>query len=684
MERSRSKRAYYDYDNDQDSNGRNKRYQSQSQSQSQSSSSYYSTRPPPPRLQKSSHSHGDAPSICFRILCPDAKAGSVIGKGGSIISTLRRETGARINVQNIIQGDDERIIEVSDGRRLDPDTPATVSPAQEALMKIHSRIIDGGNNNANNSNASNNTSKNGNGYFDKEEEDQNRRITTRLVVPRNHVGCLLGKGGKIIEQMRVDTKTQIRILPRDQHLPRCVSPSEEIVQIVGELNAVKKALRIISTRLTENPPRERPPASHGRVYSPEHHLPPDDDFSPHGNSLSRRSSIDGPMLGMRSSAGFSSNRGSGHHLRTSGYMLSEYGGSHMSDYEPSFSGEELVFRILCPNEKIGSVIGEDGGIIKRLREDIGVNIKVTDSVPGSDERIIIISANEVPDDNLFPAQEALLHIQSCIVDLGPDKDGVITTRLLVPANEVGCLHGKGGSIISEMRRQTRANIQILPREYLPPCALGADELVQIVGDIRVAREALVQVTSRLRSNLHREMPISRDRLFSSLPALAHLGSQASHELSSPGISNSYGLGFQGGSRLASSYENLPPSPGPSPSKDAGSGARSPSDNEEIVAYEEGFARLGRSAAGLVTKTTVEVVIPEHAIAALIGNSQNNIAQISEMSGAIVNLLEVRPGSERVVEISGSPEQTHTAQSLLQAFILNGQSSFAAQELGQQT
>lgn len=47
----------------------------------------------------------------------------------------------------------------------------------------------------------------------------------------------------------------------------------------------------------------------------------------------------------------------------------------------------------------------------------------------------------------------------------------------------------------------------------------------------------------------------------------------------------------------------------------------------------------------------------------------------QISGAKVKLHDVRPGSsERMVEISGTPEQAHAAQSLLQAFILSGQSS----------
>lgn len=83
-----------------------------------------------------------------------------------------------------------------------------------------------------------------------------------------------------------------------------------------------------------------------------------------------------------------------------------------------------------------------------------------------------------PDDDLFPAQEALLHIQTHIVDLGPDKDNIITTRLLVPASEVALLEGMDGSL-SNIRRLTCANIQILPKEDLPPCAMEADELVQV-------------------------------------------------------------------------------------------------------------------------------------------------------------------------------------------------------------
>ncbi|GKD50317.1 RNA-binding KH domain-containing protein RCF3 [Tanacetum coccineum] len=56
----------------------------------------------------------------YRIQCHDTKAGGVIGKSGSIIKAIRQHSGAWINVHELISGDEERIIEISDTRRRDP------------------------------------------------------------------------------------------------------------------------------------------------------------------------------------------------------------------------------------------------------------------------------------------------------------------------------------------------------------------------------------------------------------------------------------------------------------------------------------------------------------------------------------------------------------------------------------
>lgn len=195
--------------------------------------------------------------VVFRILCPAPKIGSVIGKGGSIIKTLRQDSGAKIKIADAIPGVDERVIIISamdrgsdrgrgrdgsirdsragdrgrDGRsrerdgakeeeRKDRDSShrdsEKLTPAQEALFKVHARII-----------ADIETSG---GDGSEHEEEPSQQAVTRLLVPNNQIGCLLGKGGKIIEQMRQSTGAQIRVLPKDQ-LPGCAMPTDEIVQV---------------------------------------------------------------------------------------------------------------------------------------------------------------------------------------------------------------------------------------------------------------------------------------------------------------------------------------------------------------------------------------------------------------------------------------------------------------------
>lgn len=246
---SPAKRPHSHYDRDfVESNGRHKRHQSS-----------HSRGPPPPMKPVQDET-------VFRILCPGTKTGSVIGKQGSIIKALRQETGARIKIADAVPGVDERVIIISasdrdrergrdrernrdreGGRERDGvsrerdggsagreregrererdvrerdggdtrDSREVLSPAQEALFRVHGRIVD---------------SENANGSDEDEEDGDPNLVTTRLLVPNNQIGCLLGKGGKIIEQMRDETGAQIRILPKEQ-LPGCALPTDELVQV---------------------------------------------------------------------------------------------------------------------------------------------------------------------------------------------------------------------------------------------------------------------------------------------------------------------------------------------------------------------------------------------------------------------------------------------------------------------
>ncbi|XP_050237815.1 RNA-binding KH domain-containing protein RCF3 isoform X2 [Mercurialis annua] len=668
MERSRSKRNYYydhpqDYDNETTITRTKPRYNNNNNSHYFPNNNRYrgggggggnnnfnGNRPKPPQQDNTL-----MVTTSYRILCHDMKAGGVIGKSGSIIKSIRQHTGAWINVHELIPGDEERIIEISDTRRRDPEgRMPSFSPAQEALFLIHDRILE---------------SDGQFGGMIEEDEYGGRgvsngsRVATRLVVSRMHVGCLLGKGGKIIEQMRMETKTQIRILPRDHTLPRCVSMSEEIVQVVGDMNAVKNAVAVISSRLRESQHRDRSHGNfHGRIHSPDRFFP-DEDYVPNMNNSGRRSSIDGPSFGSRLSG--PNYRNNNYSSRQSGYPVEA--GAPMADSAQPFYGDDLVFRMLCPAEKINKVIGDSDGIVDLLLNEIGVDIKVSDPVSGSDEQIITILSEEGPDDELFPAQEALLHIQTQIVDLVPDKDNIIKTKLIVSSGEIGCLEGRDGSL-SELERLTGAKIQTLPRDKLPACVSGTDELVQIEGEIKAARDALIEVTSRLRSYLYKEF-FQKDT--PPPTSVSSIGYASGMEVASP--INATAARDGGGEPPAANYHTTQTAAATQPSKDAGRSSTEKVKQHESERREDVPPVVPRISVPLVTRSIIEIVIPEHAVPKLVTKSKNKLAQLSELSGASIRILEDSPDmTEKIIQISGTPDQVERAQSLLQGFILSTQ------------
>uniref|UniRef100_A0ACD5ZWN8 Uncharacterized protein n=1 Tax=Avena sativa TaxID=4498 RepID=A0ACD5ZWN8_AVESA len=332
--------------------------------------------PPPPPPPSSAAAvggggpGGPGPTTSFRIICPESKT---YGFPASFIVNAQDDSGAIITIHDPFAGDPVRVIETADGAPREADgRPPMFSPAQEALIMVHRRILE--------TQPDDGDDDGEYGPRGKDARDRGK-VTTRLVVPRQHVGCLLGKGGKIIEQMRSETKTHIRILPRDQNTPRCVSLSEEVVQIVGEGNCVKKAVVIISDRLKESLHRDRGPFR-GR-NSPEHRISQADEYMGGAQPMS---AFEEPY------ARFDQIKNNGS-MEPPGYEF-DSNGSKFNEH-PEIPFDEIIFRILCPNDKANSLLGSRDGIIEMLQVDVGVDVRLTDHIAGSDERTLIITSREV-------------------------------------------------------------------------------------------------------------------------------------------------------------------------------------------------------------------------------------------------------------------------------------------------
>eukprot|EP00976_Prorocentrum_cordatum_P060797 1176047-Prorocentrum_minimum.AAC.11 len=134
----------------------------------------------------------------YRLLCPSARSGSLIGRGGTVIRALREESGARIRIGDLVEGCDDRVVDIMSVE----DGLSPVAPAQQAVLRVYQCVADGdqalGANGAGNSG----------------------RVSARLLVPKAQIGSLIGRGGSIIESMRRETGATIQILPAEA-LPTC-------------------------------------------------------------------------------------------------------------------------------------------------------------------------------------------------------------------------------------------------------------------------------------------------------------------------------------------------------------------------------------------------------------------------------------------------------------------------------
>nr|KAJ0199874.1 hypothetical protein LSAT_V11C600307040 [Lactuca sativa] len=87
----------------------------------------------------------------------------------------------------------------------------------------------------------------------------------------------------------------------------------------------------------------------------------------------------------------------------------------------------------------------------------------------------------------------------------------------------------------------------------------------------------------------------------------------------------------------------------------------------------GSTSVGRSAA-IVSNMSVEILVPQTVIALVYGENGSKLTRLRQIPGAKVVVHEPRSGtSDHIVVISGTPNETQSAQSLLQAFILADQS-----------
>lgn len=636
---------------------------------------------------------GDDELVVYRILCPASVIGNVIGKRGNVINSLRQETHAKIKVVDPFPSATERVVLIycyvkgKDEKDVDEeDDTEPLCPAQDALLKVHSTIV----------NAVANVGES-------EKKQDKKQEEARILVPSSQVANVIGKSGSTIKRTRTKTKTSIKVIRKDPDEPThsFAMSFDNIVQITGDAQAVKKALYAISAIMYKFSPREEIPLEttvpEPAKLSPE--LPPaiiipsnlsmyPTGFYPVADAMLPPPRSIPPGLPTP------------HMSELHGYTDTESAWPVYSSALPIVPGnggpvrsEELVVRLLCPADRLGRVIGKAGMSIKNVRQETGARVEVGDPRADSDECVITVASTESTDDQKCSALDAVLLLQAKIND--NVDDDTVNFRLLVPSKVIGCLIGKNGSIINDMRKGTKADVRI-SKSKKPKCAHDDDELVEVIGVVASVRSAVTQIVLRLREAVLRDREGPRhapsaDAVYTSGPHTApatgslYSGSARSAPTvdslysgtlhSAPAADSLYSGSLSGPSVLSS----IPPVTSLSYDHrvEAGNGMGSLSTNslygyESLQGRENSYGSIPSYSSNPYGRlpSALEIVIPANAVGKVMGKGGTNIENIRKISGAIVEILESKSSrSECVAHISGTPEQKRTAENLIQAFIL---------------
>ncbi|KAL0365223.1 UNVERIFIED_CONTAM: KH domain-containing protein HEN4 [Sesamum angustifolium] len=585
-----------------------------------SAASRRSKPPQPPLFVPSGH-------IAFRLLCHASRIGGLIGRSGSIIKQLQQLTNCKIRVEDPTDSSDHRVIsvvaspasihkikisaaaakedeeETSQGMSDDGnDEWFDVSAAQAGIVRVFERVVE----------------------VAAEGDDVaaiDGVVSCRLLVWKNQGGAVIGKGGKVVEKIRKDTGCRIKVLTVEGSLP-----TDEIVEIEGNVLAVKKALVAVTGRLQEFPPLDRTRTFGTRPLEAESVPIPSVDLP-----LQRA-----PILQQMPS-------NSANHA--SGISPSSLEFETASDMDYRTLQQEVVFKILCFNERVGGIIGKGGSVVKALQTETGASISIGPTIAECDERLITITAMESVESQYSPAQNAAVLVFHRSMEAGlvngmdsDSKGSPVSARVVVPSN-------------------------------------------QITGEFLNVQDALYKVTDRLRSNMFsiRMSTGGGNRNFSRTENSA-FGSKGSTSIwitvSVGGSDNLNDL-----KSLRQSMDHLgisnnidqPSSPSSLiPTTVYGVNQQNVTDIGERSASVINGVELGSgSRSAVVTNTTVEIVVPDNVIGSIYGENGSNLSRLRQISGAKVIVQEPRPGTtQRTVIISGTPDETQAAQSLLQAFMLS--------------
>uniref|UniRef100_A0A3Q2X7R0 Far upstream element (FUSE) binding protein 3 n=1 Tax=Haplochromis burtoni TaxID=8153 RepID=A0A3Q2X7R0_HAPBU len=153
-------------------------------------------------------------------------------------------------------------------------------------------------------------------------------------------------------------------------------------------------------------------------------------------------------------------------------------GNHLSAmvHQRAFTTED--FKV--PDKMVGFIIGKGGEQISRIQQESGCKIQIASDSGGMLDRPCTLTGSP---ENIEQAKRLLCEIiEQCRYGPGfhNEMDGNSSIQqILIPANKVGLVIGKGGETIKQLQERTGVQMIMIQDDPMPT---GADKPLRITGD----------------------------------------------------------------------------------------------------------------------------------------------------------------------------------------------------------
>ncbi|XP_041810826.1 insulin-like growth factor 2 mRNA-binding protein 3 isoform X1 [Chelmon rostratus] len=383
----------------------------------------FNTRGPPrsgsPGLGARPKVQSDIP---LRLLVPTQFVGAIIGKEGATIRNITKQTHSKIDIHRKENaGAAEKPITIHS-------TPEGCSNACTTIMEI----------------------------MQKEAIDTKftEEIPLKILAHNNFVGRLIGKEGRNLKKIELDTGTKITISPLQD---LTLYNPERTITVKGSIEACARAEEEVMKKIRESYESDM------AAMNLQSNLIP-------GLNLNALGLFPSGAPGMGPS--MSSVPPPGAHGGCSSFGCSPYGGegpfwaSMLSASSQPLAGhpESETVHLFIPALAVGAIIGKQGQHIKQLSHFAGASIKIAPA-EGMDakQRMVIIVG---PPEAQFKAQCRIFGKLKEENFFGPKEEVKLEAHIKVPSFAAGRVIGKGGKTVNELQNLTCAEV-VVPREQTP-------------------------------------------------------------------------------------------------------------------------------------------------------------------------------------------------------------------------